>query len=106
MNISGLQFDTNYHTHSNLCDGKNTLEEMAEAAFNAGIKTLGFSGHSYTEYDESVMTELGTPDYCGNNYAGSYSPGGYAALAVHDATGKYAGEVWLYGRICRFNFVA
>lgn len=35
------------HTHTTFCDGKNTPAEMARAAFAAGIKTLGFSGHSY-----------------------------------------------------------
>ncbi|MCI8739181.1 MAG: histidinol-phosphatase HisJ family protein [Oscillibacter sp.] len=37
------------HTHSLLCDGKNTLEEMAAAAFAAGAAAFGASGHSHTE---------------------------------------------------------
>ena len=36
----------NLHTHTTFCDGKNTAEEMAEAAFNAGYDILGFSGHT------------------------------------------------------------
>lgn len=36
------------HTHSVMCDGKNTLEEMAEAAFAAGVVSFGASGHSHT----------------------------------------------------------
>lgn len=36
------------HTHSVLCDGKNPLEEMARAAFDAGAVSFGASGHSYT----------------------------------------------------------
>ena len=36
----------NLHTHTTFCDGKNTAAEMAEAAFNAGYDTLGFSGHT------------------------------------------------------------
>lgn len=36
------------HTHSVLCDGKNTLSEMAEAAFRDGIRFFGASGHSHT----------------------------------------------------------
>ena len=36
------------HTHSLLCDGKDTLEEMARAAFDAGAVSFGASGHSYT----------------------------------------------------------
>ena len=36
------------HTHSTLCDGKNTPEEMAAAAWAAGVRYFGFSGHSHT----------------------------------------------------------
>ena len=36
------------HTHSVLCDGKNTLEEMTQAAFGAGAVSFGASGHSWT----------------------------------------------------------
>ncbi len=36
-----------YHVHTAFCDGKNTVEEMAAAAFAQGVKILGFSGHSY-----------------------------------------------------------
>ena len=45
------------HCHSTLCDGKNTLQEMAGAACAQGLTTLGFSGHSYTKPDrEYCMT--------------------------------------------------
>ena len=37
------------HTHSVLCDGKNTLAEMAAAAFAAGVRYFGASGHSHTD---------------------------------------------------------
>ena len=33
------------HTHTVYCDGKSTVEEMVQAAINAGLKTIGFSGH-------------------------------------------------------------
>ena len=36
------------HTHSTLCDGKNTLAEMAAAAYAAGVRYFGASGHSPT----------------------------------------------------------
>ena len=29
------------HNHSNLCDGKNTLEQMALAAWQQGFQVLG-----------------------------------------------------------------
>ena len=40
------------HTHSNLCDGKNTLAEMAQAAFEAGALSFGASEHSHTPFPE------------------------------------------------------
>ena len=39
------------HCHSTLCDGKNTLQEMASAACAQGLVTLGFTGHSHTPCD-------------------------------------------------------
>lgn len=36
------------HTHTDFCDGKNTMEEMAEAAYEAGVRYYGVSGHSHT----------------------------------------------------------
>lgn len=36
----------NLHTHTVFCDGKNTPEEMAEAANRKGFKLLGFSSHT------------------------------------------------------------
>lgn len=40
------------HTHSTLCDGKDTLTEMARAAFEAGAVSFGASGHSHTPMPE------------------------------------------------------
>ena len=37
------------HTHSVLCDGKGSLAEMAAAAFGAGVRYFGASGHSHTD---------------------------------------------------------
>ena len=36
----------NYHTHSNFCDGKNSLQEIAKSAYDNGFHYLGFSSHS------------------------------------------------------------
>ncbi|MGI5891427.1 MAG: histidinol-phosphatase [Bacillota bacterium] len=44
----------NYHTHTNFCDGQNSAEEMVLAAIKAGFSSLGFSGHSYTPFDEEA----------------------------------------------------
>lgn len=48
------------HTHSTMCDGKNTLAEMARAACAAGVRFFGASGHSHTPipYDQgNVLPE-------------------------------------------------
>ena len=46
------------HTHSNLCDGKDTLEEMVLSAIDKGFDSIGFSGHSFMEiYAEFSMSE-------------------------------------------------
>lgn len=37
---------TNFHTHCTFCDGRNTAQEMAEAALSKGFSILGFSSHS------------------------------------------------------------
>jgi len=37
---------TNFHTHSNYCDGKASISEMTNAAIHAGIIQLGFSSHA------------------------------------------------------------
>ncbi len=55
----------NLHTHSIYCDGKNTLEEMTEAAIKSGFSSLGFSGHCYTPFDSSYCMSLdNTKKYC------------------------------------------
>lgn len=48
----------NAHTHTTWCDGKNSAEEMVLAAMDAGFDCLGFSGHSYTFFDESYAMSL------------------------------------------------
>lgn len=40
------------HTHSAMCDGKDSLAEMARAAFEAGAVSFGASGHSHTPFPE------------------------------------------------------
>jgi len=46
------------HTHSILCDGKDTLEEMVLSAIDKGFDSIGFSGHSFMDiYAEFSMSE-------------------------------------------------
>ncbi len=56
-----MQKLTNYHTHSTFCDGTNTLQEMAKAAFESGIQILGFSGH--TAYPFASFWHIDTRNY-------------------------------------------
>ena len=52
------------HAHSAYCDGKNTPEEMIEAAIERGLKNFGISGHSYTAFDTSwCMQREDVPRY-------------------------------------------
>ena len=37
---------TNYHTHTTYCDGKNSPEEMVQAAIAADMAEIGFSVHA------------------------------------------------------------
>ena len=41
------------HTHTTFSDGKNTPEEMVQAAIRAGLTEYGISDHGYTPFDES-----------------------------------------------------
>lgn len=49
---------TDLHTHTIFSDGKNTPEEMVLSAIKKGIKTLGFSDHSYTPFDIDCCIKL------------------------------------------------
>ncbi len=42
----------NYHTHTNLCDGRDTPENVVLSAIALGMETIGFSGHAPTEGGE------------------------------------------------------
>ena len=41
----------NLHTHSTYCDGKSTIKEMIRSALLRDFEVLGFSGHSFTDFD-------------------------------------------------------
>lgn len=42
-------YKENFHTHTKYCDGKNTIEEMVNAAIKLDFKALGFSGHAHID---------------------------------------------------------
>lgn len=39
------------HIHTVFSDGVNTMEEMVQAAVEKGLDSIGFSDHSFTEFD-------------------------------------------------------
>ncbi len=44
---------SDFHVHTNFCDGKNTPEEMICAAIELNMEKIGLLCHSYTDFDES-----------------------------------------------------
>ena len=57
MNYSG------YHTHTTFSDGKNTMEEMVQAAIALGMPSIGFTDHSDSPYQDYCMREADYPAY-------------------------------------------
>ncbi len=41
---------SNIHSHCTFCDGKNTIDEMVQAAISCGLQSIGFSSHAHTGY--------------------------------------------------------
>lgn len=55
----------NLHTHTAFCDGKNTPEEIVQAAISLGMDSLGFSGHGPSHApDDAAMTPEAITHYC------------------------------------------
>ncbi len=48
----------NFHTHTNYCDGQDSVAEMAEEASVLGMTALGFSGHATNPYDPCGMSDV------------------------------------------------
>ena len=72
----------NLHTHTVFDDGGNTVMEMARAAADAGLTSLGFSGHSILPYENDwAMNERTLPLY---------------RAAVAEARDAFAGRLRIY----------
>ena len=56
--MKSRKLKVNLHTHTSYCDGKNSAEEIILAAIEKEFDILGFSGHSYTPFDESYCMSL------------------------------------------------
>jgi len=57
---------TNFHTHTQFCDGKSTAEEMVLSAIEHNIKFLGFTSHTMfpDAIDDSYMQIRDYSSYC------------------------------------------
>lgn len=49
---------TDYHIHTDFCDGRDSPERIVEAALRLGCEEIGFSAHSYTAFDDSYCLKL------------------------------------------------
>ena len=59
-----MRIYSNLHTHTVYCDGTNTPLEIVEKAMELEFRSIGFSGHAYTAFDESCcMSPEGTLSY-------------------------------------------
>ena len=56
MNTSRYFTRSNVHSHTTFVDGRDTAEEMAQAALALGFHTLGFSEHGHADYDDCSMS--------------------------------------------------
>ena len=54
---------SNVHSHTTFSDGKNTAEEMVQAALALGFHTLGFSEHGPAGYDGAAMPAARAAEY-------------------------------------------
>lgn len=52
----------NLHTHTTYCDGSFTPEQVVKTAIEKGFSYIGFSGHSYTFFDESYAMRCENTD--------------------------------------------
>ena len=55
---------TNYHIHTNYCDGENSIEEMVQMAIAKGFDNIGISSHAPLMYQNDwTMPENALPQY-------------------------------------------
>ncbi len=49
-----LRKNSSLHNHSTFCDGKDSMYDMAKAAFDAGFTDYGFSSHGESYFDPNL----------------------------------------------------
>lgn len=62
--MNGTFKKTNFHTHTVFCDGKNTAEEMVQAALAKDFSVLGFSAHSMYPFASYHLVPKQHAVYC------------------------------------------
>lgn len=55
MSTSEAITRSNIHSHTTFSDGRNTAEEMVQAALSLSFHTIGFSEHGPADYDDVAM---------------------------------------------------
>ncbi len=51
--IKNTYYWSNYHSHSQFCDGKGSMEEFVDSAISQGLKKYGFSSHAPLPFNPS-----------------------------------------------------
>ena len=70
---------SDFHVHTTYCDGNDSPEDIIHEAVRLGMKKLGFSGHSYTPFDEApCMSPEDTQRYISE---------------IHRLREKYSGQI-------------
>lgn len=100
---TGFLQKTNYHTHSDFCDGRNSVEEIILAAIEKKFTILGFSSHSlFPHADSWQMPSARHEEYfsCVRSLAQKYSDKikiycGLEADFVPNLSSDFA---WQFGR--------
>lgn len=76
------KYPQNLHTHGVLCDGKSEYEDTVKSAIELGLQSIGFSGHSHTDFDESYcMSKENTVLY---------------KKIINELKGKYSGIIDIF----------
>ena len=70
---------SDFHVHTCYCDGNDKPEDIVIQAISLGMKKLGFSGHSYTPFDEDYCMSLANTESYRNE--------------IHMLKEKYNGEI-------------
>lgn len=50
---------SNYHIHSEFCDGKNSMAEMVDSAAEKGLKSIGITSHAHIQGEERWTMDKG-----------------------------------------------